>query len=121
VGQGGVDDEDKAASFVGNATLHRSTSSLDAISMSAQVRRRASVVLAVIFASLGFYCAIWVFSSADLAFITCDNHYSLFSPIPRCRTPYIAMIASALFFLLAICAIVYGRRGSVADSMNHHV
>jgi hypothetical protein len=116
-----VDDWDKSASFVGGASPRRSTSSLDAISMSPQLRRRTSVVLAVIFALLGLYCAIWVFSSADLAFISCDNHYSLFSPIPRCRAPYIAIIASALFFLLAVCSIVFGRRASAADSANRNV
>jgi hypothetical protein len=89
--------------------------------MSPQLRRRASIVLAVAFALLGLYCAFWVFSSADLAFIPCGNHYSLFSPNPRCRTPYIAMFASALFFLLAICSIVFGRRVSVAKSTHHNV
>jgi hypothetical protein len=89
--------------------------------MSPRLRRRASIVLAAVFALLGLYCALWVFSSADLAFIPCDNHYSLFSSIRRCRTPYIAMIASVLFFLLAICSIVFGRRASVAESTNHNV
>jgi hypothetical protein len=88
--------------------------------MSPQLRRRVSIVLAIVFALLGFYCALWVFSSADLAFIPCDNHYSLFSSIPRCRTPYIANCVSAIF-LLAICSIVFGRRASVAESTNRNV
>jgi hypothetical protein len=78
--------------------------------MSPRNRRRVSIALATLLALAGLYFAFMMIASADMAFISCDNHYSLFAPTPRCRVPYIAMILSGVFFILAIAAAVYGRR-----------
>jgi hypothetical protein len=75
-----------------------------------QSRNAVLILLAAAFAIAGAYCAFWIFASADMAFIPCDNAYSLFSPIPRCRTPYIAMILSGIFFLLMSGVLVIRHR-----------
>jgi len=112
---------DKSASFCDNAPPRRSTESLDENSMSPQIRKRFYITVAVVFALLGLYCVFWVIASADMSFTYCDDGYSLFSPIPRCRTPYVAMIAAGLSFLLAVCSFFLARRASVAVSLNHNV
>ena len=58
----------------------------------------------------GLYCVLWIFSSADMSFVACDNEYSLFSPIPRCRQPYIAMILAAALLGLALIVGLRARR-----------
>jgi hypothetical protein len=50
----------------------------------------------------GLYCVFWTFASADMAFVDCNNEYSLFSPTPRCRQPYVAMILATVSFGLAL-------------------
>ena len=84
--------------------------------MSPRGLRAASISLAVVFALAGCYCAFWMFASADMSFVPCDNHYSLFSLQPRCRTPYIAMTLCALFLLLSVASIVLGRRKSLGKT-----
>jgi hypothetical protein len=58
----------------------------------------------------GLYCALWIFASADMSFVACDNEYSLFSPIPRCRQPYVAMILATVFLGLALIMGLRARR-----------
>lgn len=55
----------------------------------------------------GLYCLLWMFAAADMSFVACDNEFSLFSPIPRCRRPYIAMILAAV---LLVSALIIGLR-----------
>jgi hypothetical protein len=83
--------------------------------MSAKALHRASIAVALLLALVGGYFAIWMIASADLAFIPCNNRYSLFSASLRCRVPYITMILAAVFFLLALGVALYGRRWSVTS------
>ena len=69
-----------------------------------------SLAAATLLTICGLYCVFWIFASADMAFIPCDNEFSLFSPIARCRTPYIAMILAAVFLGLALIIGLRARR-----------
>jgi hypothetical protein len=60
----------------------------------------------------GLYCVLWIFASADMSFVACDNEYSLFSPIPRCRQPYVAMILATVFLGLALIMGLRARRAN---------
>ena len=80
--------------------------------MSAKALRRASIAVALLLALVGCYFTLWMIASADLAFIPCDNRYSLFAASPRCRVPYITMILAGASFLLALAVAMYGRRWS---------
>lgn len=67
-------------------------------------------IAAVVFVLASLYCALWVFSSADLAFTACNGEYSLFAPSFRCRQPYIAIILAVVSFGVAVMAFVACRR-----------
>ena len=69
-----------------------------------------SLAVAALLTVCGLYCALWIFSSADMAFVTCDNTFSLFSLNPRCRQPYIAMILATVFLALALTIALRARR-----------
>jgi hypothetical protein len=69
-----------------------------------------SLAVAALFALCGLYCVLWIFSSADMAFVACDNTYSLFSPHPRCRQPYVAMILATVFLALAFIVALRARQ-----------
>lgn len=65
---------------------------------------------AVVFVLASFYCVLWIFSSASLAFPACNGEYSLFAPSFRCQQPYIAIILAFVSFGLAVVAFVACRR-----------
>jgi hypothetical protein len=69
-----------------------------------------SLAVAALLTVCGLYCALWIFSSADMAFVACDNKFSLFSPNPRCRQPYVAMILATVFLALALIVALRARR-----------
>ena len=76
-------------------------------------RRRmyfVSLAVAALLTVCGLYCALWIFSSADMAFVACGNDFSLFSPRPRCRQPYVAMILATVFLALALIVALKARR-----------
>jgi len=50
-----------------------------------------SVASTILFLA-SWWCLLWMFASADLAFLACDGNYSLFHEQFRCRQPNIAMI-----------------------------
>jgi len=49
------------------------------------------IVTSVLLFLVSWWALLWVFSSASLTVIVCDN-YSLFHEEFRCRQPYIAQI-----------------------------
>jgi hypothetical protein len=69
-----------------------------------------SLAAAALLTICGLYCVFWIFASADMAFVVCNNDYSLFSPTPRCRQPYVAMILAAAFLALALIVGLRARR-----------
>lgn len=75
--------------------------------MSPRAGQIVSLIVAAVSTVAGLYCVLWIFSAADMAFVECDGKYSLFSPIPRCRQPNIAMILATV--LLALAAVIIFR------------
>ena len=69
-----------------------------------------SLAVAALLAVCGLYCVLWTFSSADMAFVACNNTYSLFSPYPRCRQPYVAIILATVLLALALIVALRARR-----------
>jgi hypothetical protein len=69
-----------------------------------------SLAAATLLTVCGLYCVLWIFASADMAFIVCDNEFSLFSPTPRCRQPYVAMILATVLLGLALIVGLRARR-----------
>jgi hypothetical protein len=69
-----------------------------------------SLAVAALLTVCGFYCVLWIFSSADMALVACDNTFSLFSPNSRCRQPYVAMILATVLLALAIIVVLLARR-----------
>lgn len=69
--------------------------------------RRLSV--AVLLAASA-YCALWVFSSLDLAFLDCNGSFSLFASTFTCRQPYVAAIGCLFFALSAVGLLLALRR-----------
>jgi cytochrome bd-type quinol oxidase subunit 2 len=66
--------------------------------------------VAVLVAS-SLYCAMWFFAASDLAFDSCNGHFSLFAPTFRCRQPYVAAILCVVSLLLAAWLFWIERRG----------
>jgi hypothetical protein len=69
-----------------------------------------SLAAAALLTICGLYCVFWIFASADMGFVVCNNEYSLFSPIPRCRQPYVAMILATVLLGLALIVGLRARR-----------
>jgi hypothetical protein len=69
-----------------------------------------SLVFAAVLTVCGLYCVLWIFSSADMSFVACNNTYSLFSKYPRCRQPYVAMILAIGLLALALVVALRARR-----------
>ena len=78
--------------------------------MSRRTMYFVSFAFAALLTACGLYCVLWIFSSADLAFVACHNTYSLFSQYPRCRQPYVAMILATVFLALALIVALRARR-----------
>jgi hypothetical protein len=51
--------------------------------MSRRTMYFVSLAVAALLTVCGLYCVLWIFSSADMPFVACDNTFSLFSPSPR--------------------------------------
>jgi hypothetical protein len=76
------------------------------------VTRRGQLVLKIavgVAFAFAAWCALWVFSSADLAFVPCHGNYSLFAPTFRCRQPPLAMVLCGASLLVAFGLILIGR------------
>jgi len=71
-----------------------------------QLLLKIAVAVALAFAA---WCALWVFSSADLAFVPCHGTYSLFAPTVRCRQPPLAMLLCGASLLVALGLLLIGR------------
>ena len=78
--------------------------------MAAQVAKIALVVFAVAFAFVAAYCLLWFFASSDLAFVSCNGHFSLSAPTFRCKQPPIALILTVVFVALSVSALLWSRR-----------
>jgi hypothetical protein len=78
--------------------------------MSRRTMYFVSLAVAALLTVCGLYCVLWIFSSADMAFVACDNTFSLFSPSPRCRQPYVAMILATVFLALTLIVALRARR-----------
>jgi hypothetical protein len=79
-------------------------------SMSPRYTYFVSLAAAALLTVCGLYCVFWIFASADMAFVVCNNEYSLFSPTPRCRQPYVAMILATVLLGLALLVGLRARR-----------
>jgi hypothetical protein len=78
--------------------------------MSPHIVRMARVLVSTALFLGALYSALWIFSSASLAFQACGGHYSLFASSFRCRQPYVAGILSLTFFIAFIYSVyVTGR------------
>jgi len=66
------------------------------------------VIAAIVFFLASWWCLLWVFSSAHLAFLACDGKYSLFHEHFRCRQPYIAQILWISFGIACITLFFLG-------------
>lgn len=60
------------------------------------------------FTLLALYAVLWVFSSADLAFLACDGKFSLFATSLSCRQPYLALILFGASVLIALICTMRG-------------
>jgi hypothetical protein len=78
--------------------------------MSPRATYSVSLAVAGLLTVCGLFCVLWIFSSADLAFVACDNKFSLLSPTPRCRQPYVAMILATVFLGLALFVALRARQ-----------
>jgi hypothetical protein len=78
--------------------------------MSRRTMYFVSLTLAALLTVCGLYCALWIFSSADMAFVACNNRFSLFSSNPRCRQPYVAVILATVYLALALIVALRARR-----------
>ena len=67
-----------------------------------------SAIAGILFAA-SIYCALWVWSSFDLAFSACGN-FSLFAETFRCRQPYVALILTVVFLISAAAILAVARR-----------
>jgi len=54
-----------------------------------------------------------------MAFVACDNEFSLFSPMLRCRTPYVAMILATVF--LGSALIIGFERGEHTSASGENI
>jgi hypothetical protein len=62
---------------------------------------------AAVFAVVAAFALVFAVSGASLAFVPCDNTYSLSSDIPRCRWPAIwALLFNITLGAAFICAVV---------------
>ena len=85
------------------------------------VTRRIQLVLKIaVAAAFAFaaWCALWIFSSADLAFVPCHGTYSLFAPTFRCRQPPLAMVLCGASLLVAFSLLLI-RRIAKRSSTRH--
>ena len=78
--------------------------------MSRRTMYFVSLAVAALLTACGLYCVLWIFSSADMAFVACDNRFSLFSPNPRCRQPYVAIILATVFLGMALIVALRARQ-----------
>jgi len=78
--------------------------------MSPRFIRIAIVLVGAAFFAGALYSALWVISSASLAFQACEGRYSLFASTFRCRQPYVAGILAVVLFVAFICTIYFGGR-----------
>jgi hypothetical protein len=78
--------------------------------MSRRTTYFVTLAVAALLTVCGLYCVLWIFSSADMAFVACDNKFSPFSPNPRCRQPYVALILATVFLALALIVALRARR-----------
>jgi hypothetical protein len=70
---------------------------------------RAGAVLALLASG---YCVLWIVSSASLACASCNCHFSLLAPSFRCRQPYVALLLSVAFLIVAVVLVAKVRRSS---------
>ena len=78
--------------------------------VSTRPARIAAQIIAVALLAASAYCALWFFSSSDLAFLSCQGRFALFAATFRCRQPYIAVILGAAFLLCGVGILFTTRR-----------
>ena len=73
-----------------------------------KIKGWVQLVAATVFFIASGWCFLWMFASADMAFVACDGKYSLFHERFRCRQPYIALLLWGCFGLACVSLLYFG-------------
>lgn len=73
-----------------------------------KIKGWSQLIASTIFFLASWWCFLWMFASADLAFVACDGKYSLFHERFRCRQPNIAFLLWVGFGVACVSLLYFG-------------